>query len=146
MNILISSCLLGLCCRYDQKSVRNEKIVQLAEKHTLIPVCPEQLGGLPTPRIPCERQGERVMGKDGSDKTEPYLLGARSALQIAHETHCELAILKSRSPSCGKGIIYDGTFSGTLTEGNGVAAELLTQNGIKVLSDEDPEVDKLLSE
>ena len=143
MTILVSACLLGLPCRYDGKAKQYPAVLRLAEKHTLIPVCPEQLGGLQTPRVPSERQGERVMNKEGADNTTAFLRGAQCALDIARLTKCEIAVLRAKSPSCGCGKIYDGTFSGTLTDGNGVTAELLQKNGIQVLSDDDPRIKDL---
>ena len=134
MNILISGCLLGLSCRYDGKSKGLDEalIEKLKFKHTLIPACPEQLGGLPTPRNPSERIGERVMMDSGEDVTEQYRRGAEQALKLAKLFGCEAAILKERSPSCGRGSIYDGSFSGTLREGDGVTAELFKAHGIPV--------------
>lgn len=132
MKILISACLLGVCCRYDGKSKAYPGIMELAKKHTLIPVCPEQLGGLSTPRPPAERQGERVVTRSGADVTEQYRRGAEETLRLCRLFACEAAVLKERSPSCGRGQVYDGTFSGTMTEGNGVTAELLAANGIPV--------------
>jgi len=134
MNILISGCLLGLSCRYDGKSKGLDEalIEKLKSKHTLIPACPEQLGGLPTPRNPSERSGDKVMMDSGEDVTAQYRLGAEQALHLAKMFGCEAAILKERSPSCGCGSIYDGTFSGALTEGDGVTAELFRAHGMPV--------------
>ena len=134
-NILISACLLGIGCRYDGKHKANSYVLKLKEKYNLIPVCPEIYGGLPTPRVPSERIGEKVMMKDGHDVTENYLKGAREALELCRIYDIEIAVLKERSPSCGKGEIYDGTFSGTLTARDGVTAELLISEGIKVLGE-----------
>ena len=131
-NILVSACLLGADCKYNGKNNRNENVLRLMEKHTLIPVCPEQLGGLTTPRPPAERRAERVVAKDGRDVTEQYRRGAEETLRLAQLFGCEAAVLKERSPSCGAGAIYDGTFSGTLCEGYGVCAQLLLENGIAV--------------
>ena len=132
MKILISACLLGVRCRYDGASKPHPLAEMLAEKHTLIPVCPEQMGGLATPRPPAERQGDRVVAVSGTDVTEQYRWGAEETLRLCRLFGCEAAILKERSPSCGKGTIYDGTFTGVLKEGDGVAAELLVANGIPV--------------
>ena len=134
MNILISGCLLGLSCRYDGNSKGLDKalIEKLKSRHNLIPACPEQLGGLPTPRNPSERIGEGIFMDNGSDVSARYRLGAEQALYLAKLFGCEAAILKERSPSCGCGEIYDGTFSGTLTAGDGVTAELFKANGIPV--------------
>ena len=132
MRILISACLLGVCCRYDGASKPHPLAVELAEKHELIPVCPEQLGGLETPRPPAERQGKAVIAKNGADVTEQYRRGAEEALKLCRLLGCEAAVLKERSPSCGSGEIYDGTFTGTLIAGDGVTAELLKAHGIPV--------------
>lgn len=138
MRILISACLLGLCCRFDGKSKTCEAILALREKgHELIPVCPEQLGGLPTPRTASERVGEKVMSIDGLDRTAAYALGARQAARVYDLLSCDCAILKARSPMCGKGQIYDGTFSGKLTAGHGVLTELLLKNGVPVYTEDD---------
>lgn len=135
MNILISACLLGTACRYDGRSVPNDKALLLMKKHTLIPVCAEILGGLPTPRLPSERQGDRVMRSDGVDVTEQYLRGAKEVLRLARLYECSVAVLKERSPSCGSGRIYDGSFSGKLCSGFGTTAELLNSAGIKILGE-----------
>ena len=132
MNILISACLLGLRCRYDGASKPHPLAGELAKRHTLVPVCPEQLGGLATPRPPAERQGERVVANTGADVTEQYRRGAEEALRLCRLFGCEAAVLKERSPSCGRGAVYDGTFTGTLTPGDGVTAELLAAHGIPV--------------
>ena len=132
MRILVSACLLGLACRYDGASKPREEVLALKERHELIPVCPEQLGGLPTPRVPAERQGERVVTREGGDVTAQYRKGAEEALQLCRLFDCDCAVLKERSPSCGCRGIYDGSFSGNLTEGQGVTAELLTRAGIPV--------------
>ena len=102
------------------------------ESYVLIPVCPEVLGGLPTPRVPSERRGEAVVTRDGRDVTENYRQGARESLRICQMTHTDCALLKERSPSCGFGSIYDGTFTGTLCPGDGVCAALLKQHGVRV--------------
>lgn len=135
-NILVSACLLGTPCRYDGASKPNTKVIALSEKYNLIPVCPEVAGGLPTPRTPSEIVGERVLMRDGRDVTENYRRGAEIALKKARENSCDVAILKARSPSCGKGQVYDGTFSGTLTSGDGITAKLLSDAGITVLTEE----------
>ena len=134
-NILVSACLLGIGCRYDGKHKANPEVLKLREKYNLIPVCPEIFGGLPTPRIPSERIGDKVMMKDGTDVTENYQRGAREALELCRIYDIKTAILKERSPSCGKGEIYDGSFSGTLTKRDGVSAELLIKEGIRVLGE-----------
>ena len=125
MRILISACLLGCRCRYDEASKPLDRAAELAERHTLVPVCPEQLGGLATPRPPAERQGDRVVTREGADVTAQYRRGAEEALRLCRLFDCQAAVLKERSPSCGCGAVYDGTFTGTLTAGDGVTAELL---------------------
>jgi len=133
-KILVSACLLGICCRYDGRGNPNDAVLSLLNRNdiTLIPVCPEQLGGLSTPRIPSERRGERVVNRAGEDVTFQFIRGAEEALRIAKLYGCQVAVLKERSPSCGCGRVYDGTFSGKLTDGDGVTAELLRREGIKV--------------
>lgn len=133
--ILVSACLLGTACRYDGKSVPCASLLEQLDGLQLIPVCPEQLGGLPTPRIPCERQGQRVVSKTGTDTTQQYQRGAQEALRLAKLFGCKAALLKERSPSCGCGQIYDGSFSKTLVGGDGVTAELLKQHGIAVFGE-----------
>ncbi len=134
-KLLISACLLGEPCRYDGRSVYNERIGALSEKYELIPICPEVMGGLPTPRTPAEIIGERVINKDGIDVTDNYQRGAKAALEIAKKNNVKLALLKERSPSCGRGKVYDGSFCATLTDGDGVTAELLLSEGIEVLGE-----------
>ena len=135
--ILVSACLLGICCRYDGKGNPNEAVLSLLNREdvVLIPVCPEQLGGMSTPRIPSERLDVRVVNRAGEDVTDHFLRGAEEALRLAKLYNCQTAIMKERSPSCGCGRIYDGSFSGTLTKGNGMTAELLLQNGIRVFGE-----------
>jgi len=147
MPILISACLCGLNCKYNGANNLHPKIQALMEKEVLIPVCPEQLGGLPTPRSSAEIQegtGQdvlegkaTVMNKSGDDVTAQFIKGAQESLKLAQLTHCHLAILKSRSPSCGFGLIYDGSFSGKLIPGNGVTAQLLLNNNIKIMQPDD---------
>ena len=140
-NLLISACLLGVQCRYDGGSKPVMPTVALMEQYHLIPICPEQLGGLPTPRPPAERRGGRVVTQSG-DVTEQYLRGAEETLKLCKLLGCEAAVLKERSPSCGRGQVYDGTFSGTLTAGDGVTAELLAAHGILVYGES--QIEKLL--
>ncbi len=137
MRILISACLLGICCRYDGRGKACEAALELAKRHTLVPVCPEQLGGLPTPRPPCERRQERVVCRDGSDRTEEYRRGAEQALRIYELTQCECAVLKARSPMCGRDRIYDGTFTASLGTGDGVLCGMLRQRGIPVYQEDE---------
>lgn len=141
MTILVSACLLGCPCRYDGKSKPNDAVLALMEHHTLIPICPEQMGGLATPRVPAERKDNGVFTERGGDVTEQYRRGAEEALRLAQLYGCKYAILKERSPSCGNGQIYDGSFSRRLIEGDGVTAQLLKAHGITVLGES--EVDNL---
>lgn len=140
-NILVSACLLGVNCRYDGGNGRQESLIGLIEKYNFIPVCPEQLGGLETPREPAEQivkfvTGDhdeiRVVDRSGKDVTDSFIKGAEETLKLARLYDCKRAILKERSPSCGHGCIYDGTFSGTKVPGDGVTARLLEENGILV--------------
>ena len=140
-SIAVSNCLLGYPCRYDGKGIPCVDVIALKDKYNLIPVCPEELGGLPTPRIPAEIVGDRVIRRDGTDITAEYILGAKIALTYALENGCNMAILKSKSPSCGKGQIYDGTFTGTLTHGDGITVRLFEARGIQVINER--ETDKL---
>ncbi len=139
MKILVSACLLGEPCRYDGKSKPNSAVISLKENHILIPVCPEVLGGLKTPRIPAEVQGEKVVRSDGCDVTKEYLKGARITLDIAKKEGAQIAILKSKSPSCGNKQIYDGTFSRRLIDGKGITVKHLEENGIKVIDENELE-------
>ena len=136
MKLLVSACLLGLCCRYNGGHCINFPVLDLQKEHQLIPICPEQMGGLATPRLPAERLGDRVYSRDGEDLTAHYQLGAQQALQLARRLGVTAAILKSRSPSCGYGQIYDGGFNGTLVPGKGITAQLLEENGIPVLRED----------
>lgn len=136
MKLLVSACLLGANCKYSGDHNFCPAVAALAERHTLIPVCPEQLGGLPTPRTPAERVGERVMTEDGRDVTEQYRRGAEEAVKLAKLLGAEGAVLKFRSPSCGCGTIYDGTFSHTRIPGNGVAAQAILDMGLPVWTEE----------
>ena len=132
-NVIVSTCLFGIPCRYDGKSVVDETLIQkISAVCHPIPFCPEVYGGLTTPRDPAERIGDKVISNRGKDVTGEYMRGAEECLRLAKIMGCQYALLKSRSPSCGKGTIYDGTFSGKLTEGDGVTAEILMKNGIKV--------------
>ena len=135
MKVLVSACVLGVCCRYDGQSKAYLMVEELCRRHEVVPVCPEQLGGLPTPRVPAERQGQLVVTKEGGDVTAQYRRGAEEVVRLARKLGCTVAVLKERSPSCGSGIIYDGTFSGALTEGYGVAAEALRAHGIRVIGE-----------
>ncbi len=141
MNILVSACLLGLACRYDGKSKPCDEVIKLIGKYNLIPFCPEVMGGLPTPRIPSEIVGDMVLNKHGENVTEQYRKGASEALKIAKMYNCKYAILKEKSPSCGKGKIHNGKFDGGYIDGDGITTRLLKENGISVLGE--GEIDKI---
>ncbi|ACO86762.1 DUF523 domain-containing protein [Clostridium botulinum] len=144
--ILISACLCGVNCKYNGGNNLNEKALKLFREGKAVLVCPEQLGGQQTPRAPHEinnatgaevlDEKANIIGPEGDDVTKEFLKGAYETLKIAKECDAKVAILKARSPSCGFGKIYDGTFSGNKKDGNGVTAELLTRNGIKVYTEE----------
>lgn len=134
-NLLISECLCGVCCRYDGDHNRIECLEELKNVYNLVPVCPEVLGGLLTPRPPAERVGNRVQTKNGTDVTEQFKRGATLALAIAIEKNCRCALLKAKSPSCGYGELYDGTFTRTLVKGVGVTSELLLQHDIQIYTE-----------
>ena len=135
---LMSACLLGVKCRWDAKYKPCERAMKLFKEGNVIPVCPEQLGGLPTPRIPQEVQKDgRVLNKKGRDVTEEFRKGAEETLKIAKLVGAKEFIGKSKSPSCGFGKTYDGTFSDKLIDGNGTTADLLSKNGIKVRTEKD---------
>lgn len=142
-GILVSACLLGVYCRYNGERKQMEGIERLMERVELIPVCPEVLGGLPTPRPPAERVGERVMNREGADVTEAYQLGAEETLRLAELFGAHLALLKERSPSCGMGKIHDGSFQGRIVDGSGVTAELLSSHGVSVYGES--RIDALLN-
>lgn len=134
---LISACLLGAECKYSggSNALPEDTLAALRKKYELIPVCPECYGGLTTPRAPSERRGDKVVSKTGADVTAQFQRGAQTALHLAEIFGARLAILKENSPSCGSGTIYDGTFTGTLTQGDGVTAELLKKHGITVIGE-----------
>lgn len=140
-NIGISSCLLGTACRYDglSKGLDTETLYKLRIRYNLVPVCPEVLGGLPTPRTPSEICGNRVVMENGSDVTKEYSEGAEKSLRIMKEKHCKKALLKEKSPSCGKHFIYDGSFAKRLIDGKGITASLLESNAITIYSDNELE-------
>ena len=138
MKILVSACLLGVPCKYSGGSNHVPGMAEAlqAAGHALVPVCPEVYGGLPTPRTPAERVGEKVLARDGRDVTAQYQKGAAAALQLARLTGCTAAVLKANSPSCGCGTIYDGTFSGRKICGSGVTAEVLLADGLAIYNEE----------
>ena len=137
MNVLVSACLLGENCKYNGGNNYVEGLLEdlLGKGIGVVAVCPEQEGGLPTPRVPAERVGESVLNKNGEDVTAQFLAGAQTALELAEKHKCKAAVLKANSPSCGCGKIYDGTFTGTLTDGQGVTAQLLRKHGIAVYNE-----------
>jgi uncharacterized protein YbbK (DUF523 family) len=145
--VLVSACLGGCACRYDGSSHPDDSVVGLVASGRAVLVCPEQDGGLPTPRAPAEILGgdggdvldgrARVVTHAGRDLSEAYVRGAQAALEAARRTGADTAILKTRSPSCGRGQIYDGSFSGSLSAGDGVTAALLRRHGITVLTEDE---------
>jgi uncharacterized protein YbbK (DUF523 family) len=134
---IVSACLAGIPCRFDGKAKPCQKIIQLVEEWEAIPVCPEVLWWLSTPREIAERIGEKVMTVSGKDITDSFVLWAKKALKIAQDNTCNEAILKFRSSSCGVGKIYDGNFTHTLIDGDWVFTELLKENGITVITEND---------
>ena len=140
MVILVSACLMGLSTRYDGGQSEKEFILRLAGEHILVPVCPEQLGGLPTPRPACEILRGRALTAGGEDRTAAFERGAELAMKIHKISKSRLAILKARSPSCGKGRVYDGSFSGKLTEGSGFLARALQSSGCTVFTEEETDL------
>ena len=134
-KILISACLVGDKCKYDGHTNYTPLIKDLLEKYELVPFCPEVEGGLPTPRKPSERKGDKVVNNAGKDVTKNFQLGAEKALNICKYLNIKIAILKENSPSCGVNQIYDGNFKNKLIKGEGVTTELLRKNGVAVYND-----------
>ena len=134
---LCSACLLGIKCRYDGNVKKNNKVIKLTKKEVLIPVCPEQLGGLTIPRESTEIKKGKVFTQSGKDVTENFQKGAQEVLKIVKLLDIKEAIFKTKSPSCGSGQIYDGTFSGKLTQGDGITTRLLKKNNIKIITEEE---------
>jgi len=132
--ILVSACLAGIKCRYDGTAKPSPRVLELIKKGQAVPVCPEQLGGLPTPRDPAEQLHGLILTKQGKDVTLQFKKGAEEGLKVAQQFNCTRAILKSKSPSCGCGLVYDGTFSGRLVKRDGVFAALLKKEGVEVES------------
>ena len=135
--LLVSACLMGFDCKYSggNNALSPETLDALRRSFRLIPVCPETAGGLPTPREPSERRGERVVSRDGRDVTAAFQKGAVLTLRLAERYGAKRALLKCNSPSCGSGMIYDGSFSGTLIPGDGMTAKLLKSRGIAVIGE-----------
>ena len=137
MKMIVSACLLGENCKYNGSSNKSEALLRLLSGHTVVPVCPEVLGGLPVPRVPAEIVNGTVINREGTDVDGAFRRGAEKALSVVIQEQPDLVILQSRSPSCGVKQIYDGTFSGTLVPGRGVFAELAEQAGFTVMDVED---------
>lgn len=136
MNVLVSACLLGENCKYNGKNNYNEELMQLLKTlppENIIPICPEEMGGLSTPRDPVELCDGIPQTQAGVSCEKEFRLGTEKVLQLARETGATLAILQSRSPSCGVGRVYDGSFSATLTNGDGYCACQLARNGVRVI-------------
>ena len=140
--LLVSACLLGFDCKYNggNNALPAETLQKLRARYRLIPICPELMGGLPVPRTPSERRGDRVVSRDGRDVTAEYRRGAELSLRLAQRYDCRKALLKARSPSCGSGQIYDGSFSGMLIPGKGITAGLLESKKMEVFSEEKDEI------
>ena len=134
-KIIASGCLMGCDCRYKGDNCKCEELLELAKEHTLIPICPEQMGGLCTPRDPAEIVDDKVISNHGKDVTYEYTKGAETALYLAKLNNVDAVVLKANSPSCGKGIIYDGTFTGNKKVGNGIAAKMFLDNGFSVFTE-----------
>lgn len=137
MKIAISACLLGIPCRYDHKGCYDQNVAKLQEEHELVPVCPEMLAKLGTPRDPCELVGGRVITKQGKDITDQLHQGLDEAMKIIDDQNCQCAVLQQRSPTCGCGLIYDGTFSSKLIPGNGLLTQRLLERNIPVFSNDE---------
>lgn len=136
-KILVSACLLGVNCKYDGSNNDNEKVNEYIKDKEIIIICPEIMGGLTTPREPSEILSKKVISKSGKNVTINFKRGAEEALMLAQKFNVKKALLKSKSPSCGCGQIYDGTFSGNLIKGDGITTELLKKHGIEVITEKD---------
>ena len=132
--LLVSACLMGFNCKYSggNNALPPEALEELKRRYCLIPVCPEAAGGLPTPRVPSERRGDRVITRDGRDVTEAFRKGAEIAARLAEKYRIRRALLKSNSPSCGSKTVYAGSFSGILIRGDGITAAVLKERGIEI--------------
>ena len=137
LMIVVSACLLGLKCRYDGGSALFQGAVDLMRMGLALPVCPEQLGGLPTPRLPCEIKGDRIVNIEGLDVTDLFQKGVQESMSLVRMSKIEGALLKEKSPSCGVSWVYDGSFSGSLRGGQGIFASALIAAGVPVFSVED---------
>ena len=138
-KLLVSACFVSKGYKYDGEANINLKIIELEQKYEFVFICPEVFGGLPVPRYPSEILGDKVVNIIGEDVTQNFNLGAKKALEIAKKHNCKKALLKAKSPSCGKGMVYDGTFSHTLKEAHGITVRLLMENGIEVYTENELE-------
>jgi uncharacterized protein YbbK (DUF523 family) len=135
--IVVSACLAGIKCNWEGKAKPCQKVIELVKQGKAITVCPETLGGLKFPRLPSEQKDGKVINKEGKDITQEFNKGAELALDITLKNKCNKAILKSKSPSCGCNLIYDGTFTGNLIKGDGIFTKLLKKNGIEVITEKE---------
>ena len=135
--IVVSGCLVGENCKYNEENNKSQNVLNFLKDKEYITVCPEMLGSLPCPRDPSEIVGERVINKAGEDVTDNFISGGKKALEIALSNKCTLAILKEGSPSCGKSLVYDGSFSNRKIKGQGITAKMFKEMGIKVISEND---------
>ncbi len=136
MKVMVSACLLGDNVRYDGNNNYNQELIDFLKDYEVIKICPETLGGLKTPRVPAEIHEDKVINYDGTDVTKEFMDGALKTLEIALENDIKVAILKRNSPSCGANYIYDGTFTHTVTNGDGITTKLLKENGIVILNED----------
>lgn len=136
-SILVSACLLGSNCKYNGLNNKNDKVLEYIKDKNVIPICPEIMGGLPIPRTPSEIKDNKVITKEGIDVTNNYYKGAEEVLYLAKLFNIKKALLKSKSPSCGKNKIYDGSFTSSIIEGHGITTKLLIENGIEVITEEE---------
>ena len=133
-KILVSACLLGVNCKYNGGNNASDEIDEFLKDYEIIPICPEIMGGLTTPRPPAEQIGDKVITQEGIDVTKQYIKGAKECLYLAKKYNVKKALLKLKSPSCGYKQVYDGTFTHTLIDKNGVTAELLKNNGVEIIT------------
>ena len=135
--ILVSACLLGHNCKYNGKNNKNEKVLDYIKNKHVIPICPEVFGGLTIPRLPSEIKDNKVINKTGKDVSDNFIRGANKTLEIAKKLNVKKALLKQNSPSCGCGRIYDGSFTNTIINGDGITTRILKENNIEVITEED---------
>lgn len=133
-KILVSACLLGINCKYNGENNYSKEVMDYLKDKEVIPICPEIYGGLTTPRKPSEIKEDKVLTKDGIDVTNNFIRGAMETLEIAKKLDVKKALLKGKSPSCGNGEIYDGTFSSIIIPGDGITTKLLKENGIEIIT------------